>query len=193
MSIRQACNLKKTKRQPQTAGDLSSTSRRRNQATLILFNSSCCQDAAIFIWLNACCTWTLNALDLKTARCVSNRSGLMMTWDFTLVGGRWGGHLVIVWFDVTWRIGEPTRVHTYVEMHTSTRFLTEGLLVHKRALFYISKAKVTRRARMRKFLTNKLNYQAEWGDNIPPLFTPMMSGFGLFLLSMFSMSPARTH
>lgn len=68
---------------------------------------------------------------------------------------------MIVLFDVTWSIGEPTRVHTYIEMHTSARSLTEGPLVHKRALFYISEAKVTRHARMRKFLTNELNYQAE--------------------------------
>lgn len=192
MSVRQACNLKKTNRQPQAAGDLSSSSRRRNQATLNLFNSSCCQDAAIFIWLDACCTWTSSALDLKTAGCVSNRSGLMMTWDFTLLG-EWGGHLVIVWFDVRWSIDEPTRMHTYVEIHTSARFLTERPVVHKRALFYISEAKVTRRARTRKFLTNEHNYQAEWGANTPPLITSMLSGFCVLVLSMLSMPPARTH
>lgn len=100
---------------------------------------------------------------------------------------------MIVWFDVMWSIGEPTCVHTYIEMHTSARFLTEGPVVHKRALFYISEAKVTRHARMRKFLTNELNYQAERGANIPPLFTSVMSGLGLFLLSMFLMPSARTH
>jgi len=52
-------------------------------------------------------------------------------------------------------------VCTYVEMHTKARFLTEGPVVLKRALFYISEAKVTRRACMRKFLTNEHNYQAE--------------------------------
>lgn len=181
-------------RQPQTAGDLSSSSgRRRNQATLNLFNSSCCQDAAIFIWLDACCTWTSSALDLKTAGCASDCSGPMMTWDFTLLGECWGGHLVIVWFDVRWSIDEPTRMHIYVEIHTSACFLTERPVVHKRALFYISEAKVARRARMRKFLTNEHNYQAEWGLNIPPLITSMLSGFCVLVLSMLSMPPARTH
>lgn len=68
-------------------------------------------------------------------------------------------------------------MRTYVEMHTRARFLTEGPVVLKRALFYISEAKVTRRACMRKFLTNENNYQAERGANIPPLITSMLSGF----------------
>lgn len=83
-------------------------------------------------------------------------------------------------------------MHTYVEIHTSARFLTEGPVVHKRALFYISEAKVTRHARMRKFLTNENNYQAERGGNIPPLITSMLSGFCVLFLSMLSMPPART-